>query len=134
MARARLAPPAGSLALPPRGGGAPDPGVLRDGHGRRLGRALRPRPPQHHGLPPAPQLDLPPQRVLEAVRQGTGVGFNRTGTRMRLTEACRLLRGTDLPVSDICYRVGFTNLSNINRHFRATTGTTPSRYRRLDEV
>lgn len=66
--------------------------------------------------------------------KATGVGFNRTVTRMRLTEACRLLRGTDLPVSDICYRVGFTNLSNFNRHFRATTGTTPSRYRRIDRL
>ncbi len=66
--------------------------------------------------------------------KATGVGFNRTVTRMRLTEACRLLRGTDLPVSDICYRVGFTNLSNFNRHFRATTGTTPSRYRRIDQL
>ena len=44
------------------------------------------------------------------------------------------LRGTDLLVSDICYRVGFTNLSNFNRHFRATTGTTPSRYRRIDQL
>ncbi|EYT55639.1 AraC family transcriptional regulator [Kocuria sp. UCD-OTCP] len=66
--------------------------------------------------------------------KATGVGFNRTVNRMRLTEACRLLRGTDLPVSDICYRVGFTNLSNFNRHFRATTGTTPSRYRRIDQL
>lgn len=66
--------------------------------------------------------------------KATGVGFNCTVTRMRLTEACRLLRGTDLPVSDICYRVGFTNLSNFNRHFRATTGTTPSRYRRIDQL
>ncbi|KLU09884.1 AraC family transcriptional regulator [Kocuria sp. SM24M-10] len=75
-----------------------------------------------------------PNAFSRLFAKATGVGFNRTGTRMRLTEACRLLRGTDLPVSDICYRVGFTNLSNINRHFRATTGTTPSRYRRLDEV
>ncbi|WP_298587216.1 AraC family transcriptional regulator [uncultured Kocuria sp.] len=66
--------------------------------------------------------------------KATGADFNRTVTRMRLTEACRLLRGTDLPVSDICYRVGFTNLSNFNRHFRATTGTTPSRYRRIDQL
>jgi transcriptional regulator GlxA family with amidase domain len=66
--------------------------------------------------------------------RATGVGFNRRVTRMRLTEACRLLRGTDLPVLDICYRVGFTNLAHFNRHFRVTTDTTPSRYRRLDQL
>ncbi|MFC7344240.1 helix-turn-helix domain-containing protein [Saccharopolyspora griseoalba] len=65
--------------------------------------------------------------------KATGVGFSRTVSRMRVTEASRLLRTTGLPVSDICYRVGFTNLSNFNRQFRATTGTTPTRYRRLDQ-
>lgn len=65
--------------------------------------------------------------------KATGVGFSRTVSRMRVTEASRLLRATRLPVADICYRVGFTNLSNFNRQFRATTGTTPSRYRRIDQ-
>ena len=65
--------------------------------------------------------------------KATGVGFSRTVNRMRVTEASRLLRTTDLPVAEICYRVGFTNLSNFNRQFRATTGTTPSRYRRIDQ-
>lgn len=63
--------------------------------------------------------------------RATGVGFSRTVIRMRVSEARRLLSGTDLPVSEICYRVGFTNLSNFNRQFRATTGTTPSAYRRI---
>lgn len=65
--------------------------------------------------------------------KATGVGFSRTVSRMRLTEASRLLRTSDLPVAEICYRVGFTNLSNFNRQFRAATGTTPSRYRRIDQ-
>ncbi|MEB3369083.1 AraC family transcriptional regulator [Saccharopolyspora mangrovi] len=64
--------------------------------------------------------------------KATGVGFSRTVSRMRLTEASRLLRTSDLPVAEICYRVGFTNLSNFNRQFRVTTGTTPSQYRRID--
>jgi AraC-like DNA-binding protein len=66
--------------------------------------------------------------------KATGVGFSRTVIRMRVTEASRLLRSTDLSVAEICYRVGFTNLSNFNRHFRAATGTTPSRYRRIDRT
>jgi AraC-like DNA-binding protein len=65
--------------------------------------------------------------------KATGVGFSRTVSRMRVTEASRLLRTTRLPVAEICYRVGFTNLSNFNRQFRAATGTTPSRYRRLNQ-
>lgn len=65
--------------------------------------------------------------------KATGVGFRRTVSRMRVTEASRLLRTTGLPISQICYRVGFTNLSNFNRQFRATTGTTPTHYRRLDQ-
>jgi AraC-like DNA-binding protein len=30
--------------------------------------------------------------------------------------------------------MGFTNFSGFNRHFRATTGTTPSRYRWIDQL
>ena len=51
-------------------------------------------------------------------------------SRMRVTEACRLLRSTRLSVVDVCWASGFRNLSNFNRRFREETGTTPSAYRR----
>jgi AraC-like DNA-binding protein/mannose-6-phosphate isomerase-like protein (cupin superfamily) len=50
--------------------------------------------------------------------------------KLRVAQACRLLRQTDQPVSTICYEVGFGNLSNFNRQFRVETRTSPTEYRR----
>jgi AraC-like DNA-binding protein len=59
-----------------------------------------------------------------------GRGFSATVRRLRINRACRLLLETPKPVTDICYEVGYANLSNFNRQFRAETGTTPRAYRR----
>ncbi|PTQ13508.1 AraC family transcriptional regulator [Sphingomonas oleivorans] len=50
--------------------------------------------------------------------------------KLRVAQACRLLRQTNLPISSICYDVGFGNLSNFNRQFRAEMAMSPSEYRR----
>ncbi|RML42181.1 Transcriptional regulator, AraC protein, partial [Pseudomonas syringae pv. maculicola] len=44
--------------------------------------------------------------------------------------ACRLLLQSEMSVSDICFEVGYANLSNFNRHFRVEMQQTPSEYRR----
>jgi AraC-like DNA-binding protein len=59
----------------------------------------------------------------------SGQTFTDTVRKLRLAQACRLLRDSDLPIASICHRVGYTNLSNFNRQFRAQHHTTPSGYR-----
>jgi AraC-like DNA-binding protein len=49
---------------------------------------------------------------------------------MRLNEACRLLKETDLSVLQICYKSGFKNLSNFNRLFRKQFSTGPVGFRK----
>lgn len=49
---------------------------------------------------------------------------------VRISQACKLLRETELSILMICYDSGFTNLSNFNRQFKEKTGKTPSLYRR----
>lgn len=49
---------------------------------------------------------------------------------VRIKAAVNLLRGSDMPVSEIAERVGYTTLSSFNRHFRRLTGQTPSQLRR----
>ena len=51
-------------------------------------------------------------------------------TRLRLTRAKELLRATDLPISEIAYRVGMENTSYFISVFRAREGATPQQYRR----
>lgn len=66
-------------------------------------------------------------RTFKRMAGRTFVDFVR---KLRVAQACRLLRQTDMPVSSICFGVGFSNLSNFNRQFRAETGVSPSSYRR----
>ncbi|WP_129660871.1 AraC family transcriptional regulator [Rothia halotolerans] len=78
----------------------------------------------------AEHLTMSRSGVSRLFTRATSVGFSRTVTRLRVTEACRLLRTTDLPVAEVCWAAGFANLSNFNRRFREETGSTPREYRR----
>ena len=51
-------------------------------------------------------------------------------TQLRLTRAKELLRATDLPVSEIAYRVGMENTSYFIYTFRTHEGATPRQYRK----
>lgn len=61
----------------------------------------------------------------------SGNTFTRHLTELRTAKACELLAQTDKPVTEICYEVGYINISNFNRAFRSVRGMTPSRYRSL---
>ncbi len=62
-------------------------------------------------------------------KRATGQNFSDLVRKLRLAHARRLLEQSDKAISDICYEVGFANLSNFNRHFLNDTGETPRRYR-----
>lgn len=49
----------------------------------------------------------------------------------RLGKACELLVRSRTPVSVVAERVGFSNLSNFNRQFKASKGMTPTAFRAL---
>lgn len=50
--------------------------------------------------------------------------------KIRMEEACRLLRDTDKKVIDIVSRVGYRDIKFFNQVFRRKTGMTPSEYRK----
>lgn len=62
-------------------------------------------------------------------KRSTGQNFSDLVRKLRIAHARRLLERSDRPVSDICYEVGFSNLSNFNRHFLNDVGESPRRYR-----
>lgn len=64
----------------------------------------------------------------------TGHGFIDLMRKLRIQRACRLLVQTQLSVAEICFEVGYENVSNFNRHFRHEMKQTPSDYRRSTAV
>ncbi|PVZ19724.1 MULTISPECIES: AraC family transcriptional regulator [unclassified Pseudomonas] len=63
-------------------------------------------------------------------KRTTGHGFIDLMRKLRIQRACRLLGQTRLSVTEICFQVGYENVSNFNRHFRHEMNQTPSDYRR----
>ncbi len=51
-------------------------------------------------------------------------------TRRRMEEARRLLARTTLPVTEVCFEVGYESLGTFSSRFRERTGLSPSAYRR----
>ena len=58
------------------------------------------------------------------------IRFNDYVNSLRVSDACRLLRQTDLSITDICTRAGFNTLRTFNRSFMKQMGQSPSDYRR----
>ncbi|MCP8688206.1 AraC family transcriptional regulator [Marinobacterium sedimentorum] len=82
----------------------------------------------------AEHLAMQPTYFSKFFRQATGRRLVEFINSLRITRACDLLAHSDLPITEICFYVGFTNISNFNRRFQALKGMTPSDYRKLTPV
>jgi AraC-like DNA-binding protein len=70
------------------------------------------------------------RRFLRTFKRVTGVTPHQWVLRARLRDAARRLADTRAPVTEIALDVGFEDLSNFIRTFRAEFGVSPSRFRR----
>ncbi|MGV3553305.1 AraC family transcriptional regulator [Rhizobium sp.] len=67
-----------------------------------------------------------------AFRRHTGMSLVQYVKRLRINLACQILMSDEqAAITDICFEVGFNNLSNFNRQFLAEKGMPPSQFRRL---
>lgn len=62
-------------------------------------------------------------------RKQLKISFVQYVTQLRINRSCKLLMETDLSITEICFLVGFNNVSNFNRHFLALRQIPPSRFR-----
>jgi AraC-like DNA-binding protein len=62
-------------------------------------------------------------------KKNCGTGFVEYLNHVRINKACYLLRETDYHVHDIASECGFASISNFNKQFRKTEGTSPRGYR-----
>ncbi|TCV92407.1 AraC-like DNA-binding protein [Luteibacter rhizovicinus] len=74
-------------------------------------------------------LDMSGSAFSRFFHQHTGYRFIDYVNQTRVQRACARLAESEAHITDICYEVGFSNLSNFNRRFLAMTGSTPREYR-----
>ncbi|SEQ74703.1 AraC-type DNA-binding protein [Faunimonas pinastri] len=73
-----------------------------------------------------------PSAFCRSFRRHTGMTPVQYVNRLRINLACQLLMSEpDQAVTDICFDVGFNNLSNFNHQFLVLKGMPPSRFRAL---
>lgn len=77
----------------------------------------------------AEKLHLSKYYISHLINKKLGQNFNEYINKLRINEACGLLRTTDKKISDISEEVGFGTIRSFNRSFRAQVGATPAEYR-----
>jgi len=59
----------------------------------------------------------------------TGRNLTHFIGELRISQACKLLRETDLGIAEVAYEVGFGSLSNFNRLFKELKGLSPREWK-----
>jgi len=73
---------------------------------------------------------LSPYHFLRSFKQLYGQTPHAYLTAQRLKRAKQLLAQTDMPVTDICFEVGFQSLGSFSALFQRHDGRSPSQFRR----
>jgi len=58
------------------------------------------------------------------------MGFSEYIGTLRISEACRLLKNTDMSITEVAYNVGFNSTRSFNRLFLKYTGLTPRQFKK----
>jgi AraC-like DNA-binding protein len=77
----------------------------------------------------ARRAGLPARSVSAAINRVHGRNVSQYINEIRVAEACRLLRDTNLTITQVIYESGFQTKSNFNREFLRVTRTTPREWR-----
>jgi len=75
------------------------------------------------------ELGINTTRVFNLLKKKYNLSFKQLINRMRIEEAKKLLRETDLKVLAIAFNLGFNDISYFNRLFKQEEGVAPSDYR-----
>ncbi len=75
------------------------------------------------------KLGIPKARVSELLHKEYRSSFKQVINRMRIEEAKRLLKQTDLRIIDISLNLGFNNITYFNYIFKEYTGLAPSEFK-----
>ena len=70
------------------------------------------------------------RQIARFLKSRTGTTLTFYIRQLRMQRAQDLLLRSDISIKAISLNVGYTNISRFNRHFRKTTGLTPSGFRK----
>jgi AraC-like DNA-binding protein len=74
------------------------------------------------------QTGINQRKIAESIYAQFNCNVKTYINKIRIQEALRLLKETELSISEIAYKVGFSSPSNFNRVFKHLTNKTPSDY------
>jgi AraC-like DNA-binding protein len=74
-----------------------------------------------------------PWHFSRAFAKATGTSPSEFLANVRIQAAKRMLRTTNLRVTDVCLRVGYNSLGSFCRQFHKLEGVSPLRFRRAGE-
>ncbi len=77
------------------------------------------------------QYALSPNYFSTVFKEATGMGVVSFLTGMRIENACYMLVNTELSVSSIAHRVGYSDAQYFYQVFKKSVGSTPMQYRKL---
>lgn len=80
------------------------------------------------------QLNYSKSYICRIVRQRTGDTFSSVINRLRVRDACHLIKTTDRPIAEIACECGFNGVEYFNRVFRDFCGVSPREFRRTGRI
>ncbi len=75
------------------------------------------------------ELGISTREIGTLLKEKLNTSFKNYLNQIRLAEVKRLLKESDLPISDIAYRAGYNNISHFNRVFKTEVGVSPKQFR-----
>jgi AraC-like DNA-binding protein len=75
--------------------------------------------------------NMNPTAFSRLFKRVNGKPFSRYLSEIRIGYACKLLLEQKANISEVCYEVGFNNISNFNRQFKIIMACNPSEYIKL---
>ncbi|MBL6447702.1 helix-turn-helix transcriptional regulator [Fulvivirga sp. 29W222] len=76
------------------------------------------------------EFALTETKISSIFKKSCGTTFKKYLNQVRLKEAKRLLKQTDMQIMEIAYDVGYGNVSHFNKVFKTSEGCPPNEYRK----
>ena len=82
----------------------------------------------------AKMANMSERAFYRVFQKATGVSPNQYLTNLRLSQACELLKHSEMSITDVAHECGFQDNSYMTRQFKKHLGHTPSQFRKINQA